>query len=245
MRWPLHDTAQGYRHAPRAALAADEALLDAAPAERWYVVDRPAIVVGLGLHRRVAEVLDLERCARAGLEVLQRRAGGGAVLLDQHLLCYAVALPLPHPLAPDDLTASYRWLGERFAAGLQQLGVPARRVEVDEARADVARLRAGHESALLAACYGALSPHEVVVDGLNRKLVGLAQVRRRHAALFQAGVLLRDQSRLAEFLLLPDDRSREAVRASLRARTVGLEELIDPPPLDRLVALLNLHPAAA
>src|SRR5919202_5654149 len=101
MRRPLQDTPPGYRHeTPAAALAADEALLERVrpggpPAERWYVVDRPAVVLGLALHRRAAQVVDLERCARAGVQVLQRRAGGGAVLLDARMLCYAVALGLP------------------------------------------------------------------------------------------------------------------------------------------------------
>jgi lipoate-protein ligase A len=69
-----------------------------------------------------------------------------------------------------------------------------------------------------------LSPHEVVV-GPGRKLVGLAQVRRRHAALFQFGILLRDQSPLAEYLRVPDASRREEVRAELRRRTVGLASL--------------------
>jgi lipoate-protein ligase A len=244
MRRPLQDTPPGYlREAPTAALAADEALLDQAPAQRWYVVDRPAVVLGLALHRRAASVLDLERCAQAGIEVLERRAGGGAVLLDQHMLCYAVAVRLPDPRVPDDLTLSYRWLGEHFAARLLRLGVPARRVEVQEARADVAQ----HRGDLLAdTCYGLLSPHEVVVGSAWRKVVGLAQVRRRHAALFQVGILLRDQSRLAELMRVPDEGAREQLAAALGQRTVGLEALLRVvPPLDQLVRRLSPDRPAA
>src|SRR6185437_7460724 len=104
----------------------------------------------------------LARCAAAGVEVLHRRAGGGAVLVDRDtMLCGAICLPLPHPLLGDDLTASYRWLGEHLSA---RLG--ARRVEVAEARADVATLKSRGDPVarlLLGACYGALSPHEVVM----------------------------------------------------------------------------------
>jgi lipoate---protein ligase len=235
MRRPLHDTPSGYRHPPAAALAADEALLDEAPAERWYVVDQPAVVVGLAMHHRAASVLDLERCARAGVEVLERRAGGGAVLLDRNLLCYAVALPLSHPLVSDDLTASYRWLGEHFAARLRELGVAARRVEVDEARADVAQHR---RDVLMHTCFGVLSPHEVVVG--SAKVVGFAQVRRRHAVLFQVGVLLRNQSALADFMRVSDETSRAKLRHALRSRTVGLEELMaQVSGLDDLVRALS------
>jgi lipoate-protein ligase A len=242
MRRPLQDTPSGYRQeAPADALAADEALLDQAPAERWYVVNRAAVVLGLALHRRAASVLDLARCAQVGLQVLERRAGGGAVLLDSGMLCYAVAVPTS--LVSEDLTASYRWLGEHFAERLRALGVSARRVEVDEARADVAE----HRHDLLAnTCYGLLSPHEVVVG--SAKLVGLAQVRRRHAALFQIGILLRDQSGLADYLRVPDERSRETLRQMLRERTVGLETLLDlstSRPLDHLVTALSPDPPAS
>src|SRR5207253_10286832 len=72
-------------------------------------------------------------------------------------------------------------------------------------------------------CYGVLSPYEVVVGA--KKLVGLAQVRRRHAALFVFGVLLRNQSHLAEYLQVPDEATRHQLRGELMDRTVGLAEL--------------------
>jgi len=139
---------------------------------------------------------------------------------------------LPDSELGDDLTESYRWLGEHFSAGLVASGVQqARRVEVDEARADVGMLKAGDDTLsrlLLAVCYGALSPHEVVVG--TAKLVGLAQVRRRHAALFQVGVLVQDQSPLADWLMVPDEPTRAALRTDLARRTVGLAQLLDPLP---------------
>jgi lipoate---protein ligase len=232
-RLPRHDIAVrlSAEH-PREALARDEALLSAVQTDRqiavrWYTAATPAIVVGLGLRHRLPAIVDLERCRAASLDVLERRAGGGAVLLDEHMLCGAICVPLPHPLVTDDLTESYRWLGERVATRLQALGEPfARRVEVPEARADIATLRAAAEPVsklLLATCYGALSPHEVVL-GNGRKVVGFAQVRRRHAALFQLGILQRDQSGLADFLRVDEDATRERLRAALRGRTVGLAQ---------------------
>src|SRR5919202_291359 len=97
-------------------------------------------------------------------------------------------------------------------------------VEVHEARADVAAARERGQDRLLDACFGALSPHEVVVG--SAKLVGFAQVRRKHAALFQTGVLLRDQSALAEFMRVPDETSRRVLREALNERTVGLADLV-------------------
>jgi lipoate-protein ligase A len=208
---------------PAQALLRDEALLSevgAEPVERWWVASSPAVVVGLGLRHRLASIVDLERCNAAGIEVLDRRAGGGAVLVDEHMLCGAICLPIG--MVSSDLTESYRWTADHL-----RRVVSGRTVDVEEARADVAALRARDDPVsklLLTCCYGALSPYEIV-DAKARKLVGLAQIRRRHAALFQFGILLRDQSPLADLLNVPDESIREQLRAELQRRTVGLNVL--------------------
>ena len=229
MRLPRHVTSVSLSAEPAAqALARDEALLDAADAgqamvSRWYIAQTPAVVLGLGLWRRRFEIVDEERCRQAGVEVLERRAGGGALLLDDNMLCAAVCVRLPDERAGADLTESYRWLGDRLTNGLHTLGVrAARRVEIAEARMDTADLKTRADP-LLNTCFGCLSPHEVVIDG--RKLIGLAQLRRRHAALFQIGILLRDQAPLARLLRHPE------LAPELRRRTVGVADLL-PEPLD-------------
>jgi lipoate-protein ligase A len=210
----------------REAIAADEALLDlpGTGGFRFWQAEAPAVVVGLGLHHRLASVVDLERCRASDVDVVERRAGGGAVLLDAHVLCGAIVLPISAVSA--DVTESYRWLGDALVRALSTLGVNTRRVEVAEARTDIARLRVSGDL-LLNVCYGALSPHEVMVDAVDgfRKVVGLAQVRRRHAALFQFGVLLRSQAPLADFLRVRDERDRTTLKAQLERRTIGLESL--------------------
>ena len=196
--------------APADGLAGDEALLSTVstkPLVRWWLPSVPAVVVGL----RARPIMRGH--------VLKRQAGGGAVLVDEFMLCGAVCLPIAEVVP--DVTESYRWLGDLLTSV-----VGGRRVDVDEARADVATLRAQADEAddvarlLLACCYGALSPHEVV-DSADRKIVGLAQVRRRHAALFQIGILFRDQSPLADRLDI-QPRHREALRNELRRRSGAL-----------------------
>ena len=185
--------------------------------------------------------MDVPRCERAGVQVVERRAGGGAVLVDQHMLCGALALPISR--VSQDVTESYRWLGNLL---LEALDVPrARRVEVAEARQDVARLRGTSSPVsrlLLATCYGGLSPHEIVVDG--KKLVGLAQVRRRQTALFQFGILLRDQSALADYLVVPDEPTRAAVRQALYERTLGLTAATDRSASAVAAAIVDAMPSA-
>ncbi len=229
MRLPRQDTAARLSaETPAHALAADLALLESVrdtPLVRWYTVTEPAVVLGLALHHRRASVIDEERCRQAGVQVLDRSAGGGAVLLEPDgMLCCSICVADPHP----DLTESYRWLGDHFSARLN-----LRRVEISEAREDVASL---HGNPLLATCYGALSPHEVV-NAAGAKVVGLAQVRRRHAALFQIGILLRDQSRLADYLTVPD---REKLREDLQKRSAALEWQASLPQLVERLALDEL-----
>jgi lipoate-protein ligase A len=228
----------------REAIAADEALLDSPGASRLWVAEAPSVVVGLGLHHRLASVVDLERCRASDVDVVERSAGGGALLLDSHVLCGAIALPIS--AVTSDVTESYRWLGDVLVHALSTLGVSARRVDVAEARADLVALRRSQEHVLLGACYGALSPHEVVVDTPDgsAKLVGLAQVRRRHAALFQFGILLRDQAPLADFLRVDGEPDRELVKTALARRTIGLESLTARSAAEVAAAIADATPFA-
>src|SRR5947209_7151267 len=146
MRLPRQDTSMSLpAEHPRAALIRDEAMLDtlasgAGPLVRWWTASSPAVVVGLGLGHRLSAIVDPERCAAAGVLVLERRAGGGALLLDEHMLCGAVCVP--RTSVADDVTESYRWLGDLLASRLRARGVAdARRIDVDEARKDVANLK--------------------------------------------------------------------------------------------------------
>lgn len=178
------------------------------------------------------------------MDVIPRRAGGGALLLSADVICGAIALP--SDAMARDVTESYRWLGQLVCDVLRSLGITARRAAVAEARADVAAVRSSH-SRLLDTCYGALSPHEVVVDTERgpAKLVGLAQVRRRDIALFQFGVLLRDQSPLADYLRVDAEAEREALRAALAARTIGLAALTTRSAAEVAEAIAGASPFAS
>ena len=242
MRLPRQDTPLSLpAEQPWEGIARDEALLEriqpgGPPLVRWWVAASPAVVVGLGLRHRLESIVDVARCEADGVAVLERRAGGGALLLDEHMLCGAVCVPLAS--VSSDVTESYRWLGDEFVRRLRSLGVA-------EARSDAAAIRARDDPVarvIGATCYGVLSPHEIVVGA--RKLVGLAQVRRRHAALFVIGVLLRDQSRLADYLQAPDDAAREHLRTQLERRTVGLDELTSRPAAEVAAAIAGATPCA-
>lgn len=204
------------------------------PAMRWYEVTPPALV--LGSSQRLEEV-NLAATTAAGIGVYRRSSGGGAVLTEAQLGLDLV-LPPDDPLFVADITESYRWLGETWAATLHSLGIETRLISIAEARADTATLDAD----LKRICYAGLSPYEVAVG--RRKLVGLAQRRRKGGALFQAGIYARWQSRGTAALMgaSPDQAAHLAAR--LDGRVVGLADVAPAAPPFEAVARRFEHTLA-
>lgn len=147
----------------------------------------PAVVLGCS-QRPDAAMRAGAREARVAL--VERRSGGGAVLAGPWLLGVSVVLPPDHPLVVPSVAESYRWFGEAHAGALRRAGIQCQAVRLATART-VARWWRSQPAGTTArwACFGALSPWEVMTAG-GRKLVGLAQVRRRTAALLVSGTLL-------------------------------------------------------
>lgn len=211
-------TAPGWRVLPLAAgpprqqVDAGRALLDRllddpTPTLRWYVSTRTAIVLGRG-QAALAPVGDVE--------VLTRHSGGGAVLMDPDLLSLDVAVPAGHPLLDGDMTAVFGRVGRAWARGLTELGVG--HLTVYDGPNTARRRGSPREQLLAAVCYATLGRGEVLAGG--RKLVGLAQRRRRHGALVQCGLLRRWRPHRLLAALGADPDDEEIAHAA-----VGLDEL--------------------
>ena len=232
-RYPLDvDTAAAQIERSVALIAAAAA----GPAFRWYWAREPALILGVF---QAAEGIDTAACAARGIPVVRRRSGGTGVLAGPPLLSLDIALPADHPLAPPDVTESYRWLGQAWLSTLGGLGVAgARLVPIAEVRAAPYRpprhLPAdgvlADEDLVRRACFGALSPYEVAIG--PRKLVGLSQIRRRSGVLLQVGLPLTWEAPLLAELLAPRPADRARLADLLRARAVGLDSLLPvvPPP---------------
>ncbi|HRO61480.1 MAG TPA: ligase, partial [Burkholderiaceae bacterium] len=122
-----------------------------------------------------------------------RELGGGAVLAGPWMVGASVVLPIGHRLLGANLIDAYRWLGEAYQAAVQGSGAAARLVRPDELQGGELRGREAcgdqaRRAPVAWACYGSLSPWELV-DAGGRKLVGLAQQRRRDAVLLVSGLL--------------------------------------------------------
>jgi lipoate-protein ligase A len=189
---------------------------------RIWLYTRPAVV--LGCSQRPDDAMRA-RAAAAGLDLVVRPSGGGAVLAGAWMLTSTVILPSRHPLVDVRIRESFRWFGQAHEAVLQRAGIDAAAV------ADVPP--AAKDDPLAWACFARLSWWEVQSAG--RKLVGLAQARRRHGVVLSSGVLLADQP----WELLCDVLAHSRADApALRARTVDCAAL-------RRVPAAALAPALA
>ncbi len=190
----------------------------AAPVSRaqWRVWSYGAAAIVLGISQR-ARLGEVERRAARGLPVIARSSGGGAVLVGPWMIGVTVLLPASHPRVGPGLVESYRWFGELHVDTLRAVGVAARTVTPDEARADAGSAQ-GARTAVGApvkwACFGALSPWEVV-DDAGRKIVGLAQQRRLSGVALVAGTLVWQP----EWSLLCNALDRASDADALQART--------------------------
>lgn len=193
-----------------------------APLWRVQTYEQPALVLGCSqraLHERL-----LAAPLAPPMALLRRDSGGGAVLTGPWLVSVSLALPPDHPWLGQGLLESYRRLGQLHADALAELGVVAGALAPPQIAPTQAALAARGLPVVDWACFGSLSPWEVV-DAQGRKLVGLAQRRRQTGVLLVAGTLLTPPpwERLCEALGQPRDAQ------VLRQRTVSCAQLSGRP----------------
>lgn len=190
----------------------------------WSQAENVGLVLG---YAQKHTILNQAVLAAGQIRVYHRRAGGTAVLVGPQLLSLDVILPANHPLILADVVESYRWFGEAWVEALLHLGVQSRTVSPQEAHQQRAQLKQAvtreREAILRRACYGGLSPYEVVAN--QQKVVGFDMIRRRVGTLLQAGVLLQWESEMLVQLLGHTPEEQAILREGLQERAVGLDTL--------------------
>lgn len=207
-------TATGEQAWNSAALVEGGAALQA----RVWTWPHPAIVLGRAQYRQLEAV---RAAAGPDVVVLARSSGGGAVLAGPWLIGSSVVLPIGHRLLGEGLIAAYRWLGQVHRKLLSGVGVSVELLAPDRVGQVSHRFPGGP---VPWACFGGLSPWELVDSG-GRKLVGLAQQRRRDAVLLVSGLLVATPP----WELLCKALDTQADEERLAARTTSLEALIGHP----------------
>lgn len=145
------------------------------PVERtaWvFEVDAPALVLG---STQPMVGVDVEACRRAGVDVVRRRSGGGAVLMDPGDATWIdLVVPRGDPLWDDDIARAAHWVGDAWARALGGAVTVHREALVRGPWSD-------------RVCFAGVGPGEVLVGGA--KLVGISQRRTRSGARFQCVLL--------------------------------------------------------
>jgi lipoate-protein ligase A len=164
------------------------------PARRavwWSIVDRPALVLGSAQRPEAADAAAL---AGAGVELVRRRSGGGAVLLVPGEVVWAdLIVPAGDALWDDDVGRAAHWLGDAWARALAGCGL------TDLAVHRGPMVRTAWSSLV---CFSGLGPGEVHAGG--RKVVGISQRRTRGWVRLQSAAYLRwDPAALVALLAEP------------------------------------------
>jgi len=187
----------------------------------WSIAEPKGLVLGFS---QKEDALNLEGVAQQQIPIYHRRAGGTAVLVGPHLLSLD-----GHPLILADIVKSYEWFGEVWVETLERLGIEARVVLPQEAREQRVLLKQPEtqvrEELLRRACFGSISPYEVVVG--QRKVVGLDMIRRKVGSVLQAGVLLQWETATLAKLLGRTLEEQALLEEGLLERAIGLDRLAD------------------
>ena len=174
-----------------------------------FDVTRPTLVLGSSQRD---DAVDWERVRERDVEVVRRRSGGSAVLVEPGTAVWVdVTIPAGDPLWHHDVGRAFHWLGRVWVEALAAGGVEARWY-------DGAMQRSPWSARV---CFAGLGPGEVTVGG--RKVVGLSQRRTRESVLFQCCAAVRwEPQRLLALLALDEaDRARGAAELADVASGIG------------------------
>jgi lipoate-protein ligase A len=209
---------------PRTADGATHMAMDQAVAACADQVGRPTVriyqwtpyCISLGFHQN-ADILDLPRCKREGIDVVRRPTGGRAVFHAEEWT-YAAVFPAGWAGA-NKLETIYQKIGEGLVQGLNRLGVPAK---MEMRPLD---MHTHYQSELASSCFSAAAKHEIVADG--KKLVGSAQ-RKFSTAILQHGSILTGDAhaRLPLFFRGSDPAQKERMSKTISEKTVCVRSLL-------------------
>lgn len=200
--WRVERIDDGFGHRAAERPVAERSIL-------VYDMQRPALVLGSAQRD---DAVNWDRAARRGVDVVRRRSGGSAVLVEPGAAVWVdVTIPAGDPLWDHDVGRAFHWLGTAWVEVLAAGGLGASWHD--------GPMRRGPWSDKV--CFAGLGPGEVTVD--DRKVVGLSQRRTREAVLFQCCAMVRwEPERILDLLALDDaDRARGASELAAVAAGVG------------------------
>ena len=176
---------------------------------RWFP---PA--VSLGYFQDEREVIDMQACREAGVDVVRRPTGGRAVL-HFHELTYSIIVPEVHPFINNGgVMDAYRSISRGIITAFNLLDILATLTPEEEGRAGLAP----------GSCFDTPSAYEVQVNG--RKVVGSAQLRRDGIVLQHGAIIFKLPVELYQKVLKKDYQKAEMKKqVELGEKAAGLHDL--------------------
>lgn len=172
--------------------------------------------ISIGHHQKMSDI-DLQRSKADGIDVVRRPTGGRAILHAEELT-YSVVMPS----VQKGIHQVYSEISAALVDGLKLFGVE---VSLQRSQPNFAETYKNPSSI---PCFSSSARYEIEWRG--RKLVGSAQ--RRYSSdsydvVLQHGSILCGAAhrRLADYLMLPDRQSEDAVRIDLEEKTADLQEI--------------------
>jgi lipoate-protein ligase A len=176
---------------------------------RVLTAERPALVLG---GSQPESDVDLQAAAEAGVDIVRRRSGGGAVLVEDGAVVWVdLIIPTSDRLWQADVGEATWWVGSTWRAALDAVG---------SGPAQVWRGAMQRTPWSDRVCFAGLGPGEVCVDA--RKVVGVSQRRTRAGSLFQTATLLEWHPTALLSLLRLDEAARRQAGADLASVATGV-----------------------
>lgn len=182
------------------------------PTLRLYRWSPPA--VSLGYFQDEREVVDIEACRRAGVDIVRRPTGGRAVL-HHHELTYSIIVPEVHPFINNGgVMDAYRAISRGIITAFNLLDILASLTPEEKGQGGLAP----------GSCFDTSSAYEIQVKG--RKVVGSAQLRRDGIVLQHGAIIFKLPAELYKTVLKKDYRQTESLRQiELGEKAAGLHDL--------------------
>jgi len=174
--------------------------------------------ISLGWNQSMEEI-DLAKTSAAGIDVVCRPTGGRAILHSNELT-YSVTMRVKGK----NILTVYDEISRALVAGLEHLGAD---VSIEKSQPHFPSL---YKATSAVACFSSTGRYEIKWNG--KKLVGSAQ--RRYATpdgeevVLQHGSILlgSDHKRMVDFLRLPSEDHRTALRDELDMKTTDLSSIL-------------------
>jgi lipoate---protein ligase len=184
----------------------------------WNVVTAPALVLG---STQPESTVDAAVAEVAGITVVRRRSGGGAVLMMPGEMCWLdVVVPRTDRRWSDDVGQSMWWVGEVWAKALASIGVRGAVHRGGLVGGDLGRL----------VCFAGHGAGEVLAEptaaGRQAKLVGISQRRTRVGAKLQCSVHLAWRPQLCADLIVDPTITGADLAAAVATVDASADEVL-------------------